>query len=535
MPEETRGIPARERLLPLAGYILIAVLLACLAGRIMSVPLGRDENLFITVSALSSGADIYRDLGYNHLPLLPWLLGSLYWITGTGHFLMVGRLLVLVGWVMAIAAIWFIARLTRAGLWGFLAPCVLLLGNVLLLGAPGTLATNNFLPIPFALFAIGCLIWGLDAERPSALSCLIAGIMATCAIALKVNYIFLAPFLALTTVLAPASRPIGQRLMQGTLPLALGGLFAGLPVLLTMASDPKAFFAHTLRYFTQVQPAYWAHSTEPRVVGVAQKVLLAEDIWTANATLLAIAGIVALTALPVLRGGMRDGVKAVNAWPVILVAALAVMGCIVAFVPTPSFPQYFVPPIPFLLLLLLLLRARAAPTDRPAADAVLVALVLVALLCALSRLGPGLVSLARPPHWETVSLHRDTRALAREAGFSGGEQAVTLSPAIALEGGFTVPHEFAAGQFVYRVGDLIAPADRAYYTTTSPTRLAAFLDAAPPVAILVNGEEPLEQAFADYARAHGYAEFTGQGKHRELRLFRRPGPAGPDPAVVAAK
>jgi len=530
MPDETQGIPARWRLLPLAGYVLIAILLAGLAGRIMSAPLGRDENLFITVSALSSSADIYRDLGYNHLPLLPWLLGSLYWITGTGHFLMMGRLLVLVGWVMAIGAIWFIARLTRAGFWGFLAPCVLLLGNVLLLGAPGTLATNNFLPIPFALFAIGFLIWGLDAERPSALYCLIAGILATCAIAMKVNYIFLAPFMAVTTVLAPASRPIGRRLMLGTLPLALGGLFAGLPVLLTMASDPQAFFAHTLRYFTQVQPAYWSRSTEPRVVGVTQKVLLAEDIWTANATLLTMAGIIALIALPFLRGGMRDGTRTVLAWPVILTAALAAMGFIIAFVPTPSFPQYFVPPIPFLLLLLLLLRARVAPMDRPAADAVLVALVLMALLCALSRLGPGLVSLTRPPRWETVSLHRDTRTLVREAGFSGGEQAVTLSPAIALEGGLTVPHEFAAGQFVYRVGDLIAAADRPYYTTTSPTRLVAFLDAAPPPAILVNGEEPLEQPLADYARARGYAEFASHGKHRQLLLFRRPAPS-----TVAAK
>lgn len=514
----------------IAAVALLALLLACLLGRMMAMPLGRDENLFVTVAALSGSADIYRDLGYNHLPLLPWLLGGLYWITGTARYLLMGRLLVFAGWIAAVCALWFNARVSRAGTWGFLAPAILLVCNVLLLGAPGMLATNNFLPIPFAFFAVGFLIWGLDREQPSALCCLMAGILATGAIALKVNYIFLAPFLALATVLAPAARPVGRRLLLGTLPLALGGLFAGLPVLLTMASDPQAFFAHTLRYFTQVQPAYWAVSTEPKVMTLAQKVLLAEDIWTANATLLALAGIVILAALPFVRSGVQAGIDTILAWPVVLVAALAAMGFVIAFVPSPSFPQYFVPPIPFLLLLLLLLRARTAPIDRPAADAVLMALVLVALLCAASRLGPGLPSLARPARWETVSLHRDARALAREAGFSGGETAATLSPAMALEAGFTVPHEFAAGQFVYRVGDLIAPADRPYYTTTSPARLVAFLDAAPPPAILVNGDEPLEQALADYARAHGYAEFAGHGRHAQLHLFRHSGPP-----VVATK
>ncbi|WP_395327350.1 hypothetical protein [Novosphingobium sp. BL-8H] len=522
-----RGRDARDNFPSIAGFALLALLLACLLGRMMSMPLGRDENLFVTVSALSSGADIYRDLGYNHLPLMPWLLGALYWITGAVRFLLMGRLLVFAGWIAALFALWFIARVTRAGAWGFLASAVLLLCNVLLLGPPGMLATNNFLPVPLTLFAIGFLIWGLDRDQPSALYCLIAGIFATGAIALKVNYIFLAPFLALATVLAPTARPLGRRLMQGTLPLALGGLFAGLPVLLAMASDPQAFFAHTLRYFTQVQPAYWTVSTEPKVMSVAQKVLLGEDVWTANATLLTLAGITVLAALPFVRSGAQAGIATLLSWPVVITAALAAMGFVMAFVPSPSFPQYFVPPIPFLLVLLLLLRARTAPIDRPAADAVLIALMLVALLCAMSRLGPGLVSLARPARWEPVSLHRDARALAREAGFSGGETAVALTPAIALEGGFTVPHEFAAGQFVYRVGDLIAPEDRQYYTTTSPTRLVAFLNSAPPPAILVNGDEPLERAFADYARARGYTEFVSRGKHRQLHLFRRPGLTAP--------
>lgn len=505
-----------------AGYALLGVLFVGLAGRLMDFPIGRDENLFITVSRLWGSGDIYRDFGFNHLPYLPYLLGGLYWLTGTGHLLLLGRLLVLLAWAAAITALWLIARRQRAGFPAFFTAAVLLMGNVLLLGGPGMMATNNFLPIPFALFALYFLLCGLDRERPSWTLCFVAGMMVSCAIGLKANYVFLAPFLAMATILAPAARPLRSRLVCGAVPLALGGLTAGIPVLIAMATDPEAMLAHTVRYFTELQAAYWAHSTEPKVVGLAAKVLFAEDIWTSNASLLSMAAIVALVALPLLRRGWRDGLLTVWSWPVVLTAALAALGFVVAFVPSPSFPQYFVPPIPFLVLLVVLLRARMLSENRVAADAVLLSLALLALLCAASRLGPGLVSFARPASWEGVAVHREMRELVRRAAASSGDRVATLSPLLAVEGGLTVPPEFAAGQFVYRVAEYIPPRDRPYWTTTSPAQLTAFLDADQPSAILISGEEPLEQPFEDYARSHGYILTQGTRNGGYPRLFRRP-------------
>jgi hypothetical protein len=69
-----------------------------------------------------------------------------------------------------------------------------------------------------------------------------------------------------------------------------------------------------------------------------------------NATLLALAGAVVLVVLPLARRGWRDGLLAVWSWPVVLAAGLALMGVAISFVPSPSFPQYFVPPIPFLTI-----------------------------------------------------------------------------------------------------------------------------------------------------------------------------------------
>ncbi|TCU62127.1 hypothetical protein EDF58_1011461 [Novosphingobium sp. PhB57] len=505
-----------------AALGLLAVLFLGLAGRILAFPIGRDENLFITVSRLWGTGDIYRDFGYNHLPYLPYILGGFYWLTGTGHVLLLGRMLIVAAWAMAIGALWLIARRQRTGFPAFFTAAMLLMGNVLLIGPPGMMVSNNFLPIPFALMAIHFLLCGLDRERPSWMCCFVAGVLVSVAVGLKANYIFIAPFLAVTTLLAPLAHPLRQRLTCGTVPLALGGLTGGIPALIAIASDPDAFFAHTIRYFTQLQPVYWMHSTEPKVIGVAQKILLAEDIWTSNATLLALVGAVALVALPLRRRGWRDGVLAVWSWPVVLAAVLALMGVVVAFVPSPSFPQYFAPPIPFLILLVVLLRARTLSENRLAADAVLLSLAFVALLCAGSRLGPGLISLARPTSWEGVKIHREMRALARSAGASSGDSVATLSPVLALEGGFSLPGEFAAGQFVYRVADYMPPQDRTYWTTTSPTRLVSWLDANHPSAILIGGEEPLEQAFADYARSHGYLEFASRRNGTGPVLYRRP-------------
>ncbi len=526
-PQHEYMTPRRRRPKPLtrlelAGLAVLAVMFAGLAGRLMSYPLGRDENLFITVSRLGQGQDIYRDLGYNHLPFLPWLLGGLFDLLGTDHFLLVARLLVLTGWMAALGAIWLISRRTEAGFLAFFAAASLFMGNVVLLGGAGMLATNNLLPIAPALFAIYALIRALGSPQPSALFAFLAGALVSCAIGLKANYIFLAPPFALATLLAPSPRRFTTRLLYAALPLAAGGLLTGLPILMYAAFDTQSFFAHTLRYFTQLQPAYWATSSEPKIDTPAAKVLLAESIWGANTTLLALLGLVTLALIPAMRKDLHETAKLLRTWPVLLVLALAALGCIVAFVPSPAFPQYFVPPIPFLILAVVLLRAHSATPDLPGAHAVLAGMALLALAGASSRLVPGLVQLVRPHHWETISLQRDMRGLAREAGFAGGERVATLTPALALAGNFAIPPEFAAGQFVYRVAPFIPPSDRPYYTTTSPAQLTHYLDAAPPPAILISGAEKLEEPLKAYALSHGYKGYRRVHGNTTIELFRRP-------------
>lgn len=504
-----------------AGLVILAVMLAGIAGRVLSYPLNRDENMFVSVASQLGKGDLYRDLGYNHLPNLPYLLGSIYSATGASAYLFTGRLLVLVAWLALIAILWFIARRLNAGMPAFFTGAFLLTGSVLLLGPSGMLVSNTFLPLPFAFASFYFLIGAMDDRRASPLSAFLAGLFASLAVGFKVNYFFLAPVIAAATILAPQARPWLERLFKGFLPLAAGGIVGGLPALIHLARDPDAFLAHTLRYFTELQKAYWGSSTDPLVTGLAQKTLLAEEIWLSNTCLLAIAGLVVLVAMVVWERGLWEGIRSVASWQVLLPATLAACGFVVAFVPDPAFPQYFALPLPFLVLTMVGLASLLNEGERRAAMPLWLALSLMALVGSVTRVGPGLVQLVRPGHWESLALHQDMRDLAERGGLERGTQVVTMTPVMAIEGGWQIYPEFTAGQFVYRVAPFIPADDRPYYRTTSPAQLPQFLASRRPAGILVNEEEPMEAALAAYAVNNGYREVPAP-KDRDVRLFVRP-------------
>ena len=206
-------------------------------------------------------------------------------------------------------------------------------------------------------------------------------------------------------------------------------------------------------------------------------------------------------------------------WRLIMLSSLLIGGGVVAFVPTPSFPQYFVPPIPFLVLLFVVLADVAREDGRNAILPIMVAVALLGVLTGASRIVPGLMEFRKTSAWETLALKREVMKTADEAGLARGARVATLTPVFALEGGFSIYPEFAAGQFVFRVAPYISEADRAYYRTTSPTGLEAFLDADQPDGILVNRAEPIERALADYARSRGYETYTNTSVAQGFDLY----------------
>ncbi|MXP44323.1 hypothetical protein [Allopontixanthobacter sediminis] len=487
---------------------IVLAFTACIAGRSLTFPINRDEHMFVTAAQQLPQGDLYRDLGYTHLPNLALLFSAIFEASGTEHFLLSARLVVIASWAFALLVLWRIGLRLGASTLAVVTSMALLACNITLLGPPGMLATNSFLPIPFAFLAFYFLLGALSPDLPRRrrfAEAFLAGVTTSIAIGLKANFIIMAPGVFLACLLAARSQPLMERIRLQCLPLGIGGILGGLPSILALARDAEATIAHTVSYFTVLHTSFWGDSDEPKVMSINGKLLLAEEVWLGGTTMLAAVGILVF-AFRSYRGGGGEGVRQVLfRWPVLLAGSLALCGVAVSFVPTPSFPQYFVPPIPFLILTFLAL-CPAAPGVPRTEYPILSALLVTALIAGSLRLIPGLVDLARPGSWTGLKTNRVMNAALDDANVAPDARIATMSPVLALEGGRQIYSEFAAGQFVYRVAPYMTQAVRQYYRTTSPAELTRFLDASPPDAILVDTSETIESTLVDYARSRGMRE-----------------------------
>lgn len=493
--------PSEQLLVAAAGLGAIG-----LFARIMAYPLRHDEEMYLPVGALLSQGALYRDFGFNNLPNLPWLLHAVYTVTGTGYYLLTGRMLLFAGWLVALLAIGLAARrITGSVIAGWLCALVLLC-NPVLLSTPGMLVTNNFLPLPFALAATGCFLSGLDRPVPHRPLLAAAGLLLALAAGFKANAAFLIPPFALAALLVPRTLPLPARLAAVTAPFLLGGIVGMTPVFVYLVQDPHGFLTHVLGYHRGPHIAYWlanAGLDGEKIMTLPAKLRLAARLWLWGATLpilLAVMyGIVAAW-----RTRRQPGRSRRPAWPIALLSGILLLSALVSFVPTPAFPQYYILPIPFAILLAAALFARLPRTGRGRAAPVLIAAAVLAILPGIPRLLLPLPGLARPADWTGARIHRAGVALARQVAVTGGTRLATLAPIYAIEGGLDVYPELTAGPLVYRVGDLIPVADRVHYRLVSPTTLGALLERTPPAAILVGFEGALDGPFVDFALDHGY-------------------------------
>lgn len=480
--------------------IVAVVMVVGLFGRIMTFPLGHDEEIHVAAARLIFREPLYGSLGYNHLPGLPLLLGGIYRAFAAEHLLLWGRLLIFACW-LGTGAI-FVAigrRLHGHGRVGLVCATVLAAG---LLGPAGMLVTNNFLPIPFALLGIWWLVEGLSGAEPRSLRLVAAGAAAGFAVSLKISYVFLLPAMVFGALTIPRGLRWAPWVARAGLPLLGGGLIGCLPAIVVLATGPEMLLAHTLRYFTDAHYAYWQHSDAPKAMSFAAKVLVAQDVWLSGSGLLA--GLLVMSAAILFWRHRRNNEAGVA---VMLTVVLAILfGAVGSFAPAPAFPQYYEPPVPFALLLFMLLYRSLNPAAREVLDTLGTGSAAMALaICSLQIL-PSVPAVLTPGRWTGVRVHQSGERLRAELAARGLHGPVaSLAPIVPLEAGLPIYPEFGAGPFVYRVADYIRDDDRRYFRTTSAADLPAFLDARRPVALLTGTEPDLDPEFASYARSRGYA------------------------------
>lgn len=519
---------ARRRQQQLVAYVFagsLSLLVLGLFARIMTFPLRHDEQMYLPPGVLLGSADLYHDLGFNNFPGLPLLLKAVYWITGTDQYLLTGRLLVFAGWlVTAFALGWMAWQASRSAI-GVCFAILALLANPVLLGPPGMIVTNNFLPIPFMLLGLALFVNALQRQEPDLWGLLGAGLNLGIACTFKANYLFLAPVVGLASLLLPRQRQFWDRLRTVATPLAGGAIIGGAPLLYYFGRDPAGFIAHAFNYHRGPHIAYWRANPDldgTKIMSLGGKIQLAEQVWLSGASLVSLLVALALGAAVATTGGVRR-----MPWTVWLSLAASGSAAILSFVPTPAFPQYYAAPIPLFIVLGIWCYSASSEPARTAMHPMLFAAATVLVILATPRLLGSLPGGLTPHLWTGVRVHEAGQKLAAMLSPEGNRRPVaTLAPIYPLEGGLLVYTPLASGPLVYRIADLLPAADREHYArTVSPRSLPELLSSDPPAAVVVGQEGSLDLPFQQWAEDRGYlrlAEPLVDDRYGALWIYRRP-------------
>ncbi|MCW4463435.1 glycosyltransferase family 39 protein [Sphingomonas sp. BT-65] len=493
-----------DRAWRIAAWAAGALCLLALFARIMTYPLQHDEQFYVSAGVLFGQYPLYSGIGFTHLPNIALLYAGAFALFGDAHYLLIGRLLTFAAWVATFAALLLIARTyVRSALIGGLMIALLVL-NPMFLNATGMAATNNFLPVPFMLFGLYLFLRAADRSQPAPALALASGFLLAVAAGFKANYVLLLIPFGVAALLVPPDLPLRSRLLRVALPLLVGGIVGGLPSIIYALDDPQGFVTHVFSAHRGPQLGYWAahpDPTDPKVIGIAGKLLLAHRLWLSGVPMLMLVLLLSFLTIAFVR---RETL--ILRWPHLLVAGLAAIGAIISFVPTPSFAQYFAPPLPFAIVLIGLLFGALDPPGRNLTRPLVAAVLALTAVTGAPLLLPSLAGLASPGGWTGIRVARDGAAIATLVRKQPGNGPVaTLSPIHALEGHLPIYPHFALGQFMVRAAQWVPEDERRHYAYfVTPGAIPSLLAAQPPAAILTGMDGDTEAALDAFARDRGY-------------------------------
>jgi hypothetical protein len=501
-------------LLLAARLLLVAFIAAVCLGHAVSGGFSHDENQFVAAGQLLADHGLlpYLDYPYTHAPYVAAVYGLSAALSD--YDFLAARLFNAAAWFASVLVILLAFRSARQRLTGWLALlweftiAYLLLQNSILDHVFGN-ALNHSFATAFSLLALTITVGFRPADGQSRWRPFAAGAFLVVAALVRLNYASLIPILALVFVLNDLT---GSRLRRPSNIAAFGGgiLLGALPALALFITAPAgAIYANVV--YTRLNPVYYSELLYRVNMTLVQKLLdFATYLLHTPVDLIAYLVTVYILVRAVI-GFART--RAPAALDILAVSASAITLAATAFAPTPTQPQYFLAPIPFLYLGVLLAGAQLSPSGRLALP--LLAVGLLFLLQSTPAAGnplEGLRILAKPSEWVPVREHDYTSQLRR---YVAGGRILTLMPMLPLEAKYAVYSFTATGPFSWRTSLLLTAARRETYGVTSPAELPALLQRSPPAAILTgfestnagfsrNDDGGLETPFIDYAQQNGF-------------------------------
>lgn len=495
--------------------ILVLVLLggAILFGRAMNASFDHDEHQFVASAQLlvSRGLLPYIDYPYFHMPNIVFA-NSLAVAASSYDFLAVRTLGALWSLGLAVTICCLTLHLLQAAsallrqLAALTASLVLILDPVFIT-ADGR-AFNHMLPGMLSLLAFAACRQGLR-EQPGWKWFGLCGTLIGLAAGTRFTYAALIPVYALVVALLPKARLLRTRLVSASM-LGAGTLVSMLPALALFLAAPDRFFFGNYIYirlntlYRQTVEYGLAMDLPAKWEFLLKKVLLHPLDFFLYAAFVVFSGAAVYRWL-------RSRDESDPGAP--LAAGLGLVLFATAFAPTPSWPQYFFAPLPFLMIAFVygvswLSQRKALYGYIAVGTLAILALTSGAVTTARSNLE----RLLQPEQWLTVEIH--DFAMQIRAQVPAGK-VLTLAPIFPLEAGLDIYEPFTVGPFAWRTAHLVGAELRGQYGIVARREVEDYLAIDPPAAVLVGFETEsagftpydkgkLEKPLEDYARQSGF-------------------------------
>ncbi len=471
----------------LVFLILIFLSVAILANS-MSKPLGRDEQMYCTGSALlAQGKMIYRDFSYAaQLPYHPLLFAALLRIFNTTHYLLIGRMLSVFFDILVLVCIVGIYRFifksfAITGMLLGLAAAVLYVFNPLVDYANGY-AWNHDAVIFCVVLAFWFFVSTDFMQKSKYWRIAAIGALLTFASCMRITTA-LVELLFFAIILCQPAETMKQR-FKTALPFLIAAAVVSAWPVWVIAQAPRAFFLNLVKI--PMLYGKWLHQ-----IGM---VFNKFDLTLACLTqpgyfVILVLGIY----LCLITLYLRHRLKITNSRNLLLAALLPLTFFIIALIPPTMWRQYLAMPVPFLVigfaLPLLYLRKLADKSGDNMHFKIAAILIGVCVFAAvifypfvLYRTPIVLV----PERWEPIEIHKISEDIAERT--KEPKLILTLAPLLALEGGCDIYTELSCGAIIYRVADSMSASQRSITHTAGLKTLGGLLEKNPPSAVILNVE-----------------------------------------------
>lgn len=512
-------------------WLLIPIVMLATVGAFAKIMTSYDHNEQMYISAsifYAQNKQLYKDFAYLQMPYFPLLYGSLFRLMNvTSYYYLLGKLISFIFLSLSSMTLFFLARRVVKDVSFCLSVVALFLLNMTIVN-PASEASNYIIPISLSMTGFYVFFISYIENKVKSFGIALAGILLALSIGIKLTYAtVIFPFIAIILlhqlICFHSRKTIREIILYALLPF-LAGIAIGLLPTLLFLSDIQSFFFNNLGF-------HIANTEWRQITGYTGPMSLYSKIAFAGEVFFRVDNIILLLGILLGLGFSIHGSRRILRKNVELIptgAFLAVMLVLVAIPtalsPTPSFAQYYAMPVSFCFLVLVFSYGSKSLEIVTLHRIILFILVLVSAAYNGPILHKHCINLSQRDKWTGLRFHdisMNVRSALINSGIGIDGKIGTLSPLFVTESNLNIYSELSTGPFLYRIGDLLTPEQRAHYTGTSPKTISDLFTADPPAAVLVGFEGELDKPLIEYAKANKYKKVDVPGLLRG-ELYVRP-------------